>query len=133
MSAEAVVYSLLSQSAAITAVVGDKVYPTVLPQGVHPPAVVYDLISSVPWGAIDAATTTHLMRSRVQVSLVGPDYADLHSMRADVVAALRHQRGTIAGAQVHAILLDMEGPPSFDDDLGLWLRPIDFIVLHQQA
>lgn len=132
MSAEAVVYALLSGAGPVTSIVGTRVYPVVLPEGVKPPAVVYGLVSAMQPATVDATSPTHLMRSRVQVDLVGADFALLRTLRDAVVAALRFQRGVIASFFVHAITLDLEAPVTFDQPLALWHRPLDFIVLHQQ-
>lgn len=131
MSAEAVIYALLSSAAPVTGWVNDRIYPSMLPTGVQPPALVYSLVSAVPPAVMDATEPTHLTRSRVQVDLLGSDFANLRIVRDVVVAALRFQRGVIATFTVHAVTLDHEGPVTFDEALALWHRPIDFVVLHQ--
>ena len=130
MKAEAILYALLSGAGPVAAIVGARIYPGMLPQGVATPAIVVELISSVQAGRIDAAATTHLYRARMQVNLLGADYAVLYTLRAAVVAALRFQRGVIAGATVHTIAPDNEGPITYDEQLGLFHRPLDFVVHH---
>lgn len=137
MSAEAVVYALLTGAGPVTAIVGAgaaaRIYPAVLPQSVKPTpaAIVYSLVSAVPLPVMDTTSPTHLTRSRVQVDLLGADFAQLRTLRDAVVTALRFQRGLIATFQVIATWLDLEGPVTFDDQLGLWHRPVDFLLLHQ--
>jgi hypothetical protein len=133
VSAESIAYALLTADAGIAAAVGARVFPGVLPQGQTLPAIVFELVSATPLPVIDATVATHLMRSRVQINLLGPDYAALHTLRDTVVLAVRHQRGTIGGDVVHSTLLDYEGPVSFDDALQTWQRPIDLIITHQQT
>lgn len=134
MSAEAAVYALLSASAPVVAVVGDRIYPHHIPQEVRTlPALVYDLISAVPEGNIDALQATHVTQSRVQVSMIGRNAEVLHNtLRDAVVGALRNQRGTFGSTEVHAILLDHDGTPTFDPQSEIWHRPIDFFIIHQQ-
>jgi hypothetical protein len=133
VSAEAVTYALLSAASAVTAVVSDRIYPGQLPLEAQPPAIVYELIDAVPEGNIDTFEATHVTRSRVQVNLIAADYAVLHNtLRNAVVGAMRNQRGTFGGVVVHAIMLDHDGTPNFDQGVELWHRPIDFIIYHQQ-
>lgn len=132
MLAEAAAYALLSGAGAVTAIVQTRIYPVEVPMGQSMPALAYELVSAVPKGALDASAPTHLTRSRVRVNLVGADFDALRSLRDAVVSALRHQRGTFGGTEVHAVFLDYEGPVTFDQPLGLYTRPVDFMFLHQQ-
>lgn len=132
MLAEAAAYALLAGAGAITAIVGTRIYPVQVPLAQPAPAIAYELISAVTQGALDASAPTHLTRSRVRVNLLGGDYDTLRTLRTAVVTALRHQRGTFGGTEVHAVFLDYEGPVSFDQPLNLYTRPVDFIFLHQQ-
>lgn len=137
MSAEAVVYALLTGAGPVAAIVGSGagalVYPGLLPEGVKPTpaAIVYTLVSAMPMPAIDATAATHMTRSRVQVDLLSASYPQLRTLRDAVVAALRFQRGAIAGFQVVSVMLDLEGPVTHDEQLGLWHRPLDFVVIHE--
>jgi hypothetical protein len=49
------------------------------------------------------------------------------------VLALRNMRGTFGGTEVHAILLDHDGAPTWDEQAEMWHRPIDFVIYHQQT
>lgn len=135
MNAEDVIYALLTGAGAVTAIVSTRVYPVLVPQGVQlaGPTIAYELVSSARVPAIDATAPTHTTRSRVQVDLIAPEagWATLRQLRDAVVGALQHQRGAIAGVAVHAVLLAFEGPVTFDQQLGLWHRPLDFMVHHQ--
>lgn len=128
MKAEAVVYALLAGAGAVTSIVSTRIYPVVLPEGVATPAIVYELISSSHAPALDAQAATHLLTTRVQVNLIGSNYAQVRDLRTAVINALRYQRGAIAGATVHAVLPGFEGPVTFDSDLGLFHRPLDFVL-----
>lgn len=131
MNAEAAVYALLTGAGAVTSIVGTRVYPVVLPERQPTPAVVYELVAAVNQGRIDAQAATHLMRSRVQINLLSKDYAVLRTLREAVVSALRFQRGTVAGCVVHAITHEGDGPTSFDHELAVFHRYVDFHVFHE--
>lgn len=132
MLAEAAAYALLSGAGSVTGIVGTRIYPVQVPQGQSTPAIAYELISAVTQGALDASAPTHLTRSRIRVNLLGKDFDQVRTLRTAVVGALRHQRGTFGGTEVHAVFLDYEGPVAFDQPLDLYTRPVDFIFLHQQ-
>lgn len=132
MSAEDVIYALVSGAGPVTAIVGERIYPVVLAQGQPLPAIVYSLVTVTRPPAIDAAAPTHLARSRIQLDLMARDYPTLQALRAAVVAALQFQRGVIAGTTVHSVLHAGEGATQHDGELQVYYRPIDFIVTHQQ-
>lgn len=131
MSADAVVTALLAGAGAVTSLVGDRIYPVVLPQGKPTPAIVYEQVSLTRPPAIDAGAPTHLTQARMQVNLLGPDYAQLLALRNAVVLALQFQRGLIAATTVHSVQHSGEGPVMFDRGLELFHRSVDFIITHE--
>ena len=131
MEAEAVTYALLSGAGAVTAIVGTRIYPDVLPIRQPSPAIVFGLVSAVRSPALDAQASTHLMRSRVQVNLISKDHGVTRTLRAAVLAAMQFQRGAIGGATVHSVMHAGEGPVSYDQDLDLYHRPLDFLITHE--
>ena len=133
MEAEAITYALLSGAGPVTAVVGARIFPEMLPLKQPTPAIVYGLVSAVRVPAIDAQAATHLMRSRVQVNLISKDHTVTRTLRAAVLAAMQFQRGAIGGATVHSVLHAGEGPVSYDQDLDLYMRPIDFLITHEST
>lgn len=129
MTVESILYALLSGAGPVTSIVGTRIYPTMLPQGQGTPAIVIEQISSVQQSRIDAQATSHLYRARAQINLLGEQYPQLLTLRAAVINAARYARGSIAGATVHAVLPDAEGVVTFSEELGIFHRPLDFIVL----
>ena len=133
MEAENVTYALLSGAGPVTAVVGDRIYPEMLPLNKPTPAIVYGLVSAVRVAAIDAYAPTHLMRTRVQVNLISRDHGVTRTLRAAVLAAMQFQRGDIGGVTVHSVLHAGEGPVTHDQDLDLYHRPLDFLITHEST
>lgn len=128
MSAEAVVYSLLSNAAPVTALVGTRIYPGIAPEGTAAPWIVYELISNNRQPAIDAQAASHVTRSRVQVNLAAVAYATIKAMRATVIAATQFQRGTIGGVSVISVLPDGDGAIGFDGETSLFYQSIDLML-----
>lgn len=133
MNVDPVVYALLSGAGAVTAIVGTRIYPVMLPQSQPTPAIVYELISSPRLGVIDARDTTHLTRARVQINLLSADHTVLRTLRDAVMAAMQFERGSIGGVTVHSVLPAGEGPDSYDQPLRLYLRPLDFLITHESS
>ena len=131
MSAELVTFALLNGAGPVTSIVGTRIYPVRLPPKESTPAIVYELISAVRAPAIDAYAPTHMTRSRVQVNLISADFDVARNLRELVVAAMQFQRGLIGGVTVHSVLHAGEGPVSYDQQLGLYHRPIDFLITHE--
>ena len=130
MTCETAVYSLLNV-AGVTAIVGTRIYPIVLPVSVPTPAIVYELISSWRGGALDAYAATHLTHARVQVNLLSADHAVLLTMRAAVFAAMQFRRGALGGVTVHSVIPSGEGPDQYDPEMRLFLRPVDFTLTYE--
>jgi hypothetical protein len=135
MSASKVVYALLSGAGAITAIVGAgasaRIYPVILPQGQTVPAIVHEVITAYRPGAIDAYASTHLTVSRVQVNLITTDYPALLVLLEAAKAAMQFQRGVFGGVTVHSVLHAGEGLVQYDQQLGLYTQPIDFLITHE--
>ena len=133
MEAELVTYALLSGAGAVTAVVGTRIFPVMLPLRQPTPAIVYSLVDGVRVSTIDAQAATHLMRSRVQVDLISKDYVVTLTLRAAVLAAMQFKRGAIGGVTVHSVLHQPEGHVSYDQNLDLFTRPLDFLITHEST
>lgn len=128
MSAEAITYSLLTASTAVAAIVGDRIYPDHIPQGVAMPAIAFDVVSLQRLGKVSAASgATQLSRARVQINLVGPDLTALLALRQAVIEATEHQRGSFGGHQVHLTLHGGE-TSSHDVQLSLFHRTVDILI-----
>lgn len=133
MSAETVTYALLSGAGPVTAIVGTRIFPVILPEKQPTPALVYTLISGPRIGAIDAYAPTHLTRSRVQIDVMSADHAVSATLRDAVVAAMQFQRGVIGGTTVHSVIPadPLDQPVVYDKDLRLFVRPLDFFITHE--
>lgn len=131
MSAETAVYALLTGAGAVTSIAGTRIYPGVLPEGQPVPAVVFEHISAMRPGAIDAYAPTHLTRTRLQFNLLAADYATVKALRDAVRNALQFARGSLGGSTVHSVLYAGEGPDLFDQGLAVFSQSIDFLITHE--
>jgi hypothetical protein len=96
MNVREAIYSKLSGTSAITALVDYRIYPAALPQGVEYPAISYDLITQEP-GARAMGQDPALYYYRFQVSSWGQTLASAQSVADAVITALRDSSGTWGG------------------------------------
>lgn len=96
MTVEATLYDRLSNFAGLTALVGNRIYPVVLPEDVTYPAVTYKRMSTVP-NVSCMVEDTGLVRPRFQVAAWGSVYDDLVDIKEQVRSALK--RWSTTGVQ----------------------------------
>lgn len=132
MRAEKVIYTLLSGSDSVTGLVGTKIYPGRIPQNTTMPAVSYELVSGVDIAPINALAGGVLLRSRVQVNALARTYAEVKTIQEAIRGALLFKSGLIAGVRVIGITRELIGPDTRDDEIGLYLQGVDYLLTHDE-
>lgn len=133
MRAEKVTYTLLSNDSGVAALIAGRIYPGRLPQNTTMPALSYELVSSVDVLPITAVAGGVLLRSRVQVTGFAKNYSDLKTLLEAARKALLFQSGVIAGVRVIGITRELIGPDLREDDLGLYLQSVDYLITHDET
>ena len=133
MRAEQVVYTLLTGNAAVAALVGTKIYPGLIPQNTAMPAVTYELVSGVEILPINAQAGGVILRSRVQVSVLARTYTEVKNIQEAIRGALLFKSGLTAGVQVIAITRELIGSDERDDESGLYMQGVDYLLIHDEA
>lgn len=111
MATESDLYSDLTGDAGVSAVVGSRVYPGVLPDTASYPAIAYRVISATVIGGVCKAR-------RVQVDVYAQTYSDVKDGR-DAVEAL---------ADGKAAWQYLEGPDLYEEDTKLYHQAIDLVI-----
>ncbi|MER2537639.1 MAG: DUF3168 domain-containing protein [Azonexus sp.] len=132
MRAEAVIYSLLTVAAGVTALVGPRIYPQVIAQDQPYPAIMFHKISAIRMPHISASLGANLVEARIQVSAFAKSYPEVKTLAEEIRKALIYKSGTYAGVQVVAVLFDLEGPDQFDDSNRIYYQPLDFLITHYE-
>lgn len=90
---EAGLFSLLSNTPAIAALVGTRIYPVVLPTAPTLPALSYQIV-----GAMSKPTLNNsgFQRFRMQFDCWGQDYSDAVTLREALVKALNGYQGLLS-------------------------------------
>lgn len=131
MSAEKVVYNLLSTNAALKLIVPTaRMFAGVVPIGATYPALCYNLVSSSDITAI--GLTTIKSRSRIQVTVVAKSYPDVKALADKVRIACNLKRGTFNGVVTDSVIMDNIGADYRDDETGVFYSTVDFNIVHNR-
>lgn len=136
MSGLEILMHLLLASGAVHQCVGTRCFPVVVPQGQSAPAITVRSISRLPRNTLGLAEANVHVRERLQVTAVcgRDDYPQLPALRRAVLQACASQRlAALGDASRIVVLADAAGPELFDDEVGLYVAPQDFLVSWQEA
>lgn len=135
MSAERIIYSLLSSAPGVTAIVSNRIYPLALPEGKALPAIVYDIVAQqerVPLSGV--STTRHITaHARVTAVFAANDYAALVGLFSAAKNACRLINGTVASIQNVTALIGAQGQDMFDAERQLCLRTFDVRLMFNES
>ena len=132
MRAERVIYTLLTGSSAVTDLVEAKIYPGRIPQNITMPAISYEMVSGMEMAPINAQAGGVLLRSRVQVNVLARTYEEVKTIQEAIRHVLLFKSGLIAAVRVIGITRDLIGPDERDDELGLYMQGIDYLLIHDE-
>jgi hypothetical protein len=119
----------LQATAAVTALVGARIYPQAAPQGTTADYVTYELVGGT--NVQDMSGDGGLRRARVSFLCHAATYANAKAAAAAIQNALEGFRGTMQGVSVGALLLEMEADAGFDDELRMHVVAVDFRMFYQ--
>jgi hypothetical protein len=134
MSAERITYSLLSGSSAVTAIVGQRIYPMSLPEGQPLPCVVYDVVGQFERQTLTGNEATRLITAQVRVTAVASAnaYASLVPLFNATKSAMRLVNGTAAGINNVLSLITSQGQDLFDNERQLCIRTVDVKLMFNE-
>ena len=123
-AAGSVIYSLLSSNGALSAQVGTRIYPDIAPQNTAFPFCVYTEISTDPTDTKDGASKLDV--KRLQIDVYSRSYDTTNTIAELVRAVLDRYSGTNSGVNVDKIWYDDEQTGSYDADMYVFWRSLDF-------
>lgn len=131
MSAEKVIYNLLSTDTALKAIVPtSRMYAGVIPIDATYPALCYNLVSSVDVTAIEL--TTMKSRSRIQVTAVATSYPAVKALVDKIRVACNLKRGVFNTVVTDSVIMDNIGADYRDDETGVFYSTLDFNIVHNR-
>lgn len=127
MMLEKAIYSYISTYPGLTALVGNRIYPLVIPQNPTYPAVAYSRVSRVYEKDLSG---TAWNQSRMQFSVYARKYSDAKAVVEQIRAAFRDYRGKINGIDV--MLADISNEVDlYEPDTALFHVSIDILIIHK--
>lgn len=128
MTLEEALVSHLEVDAGVSALVGTRIYPLVVPQDADLPAIAYQRISGPREYALDGHTGA--ARARVQVTSVAESYSGAKALSVAVRAAMRSFRG-VGDLRVEAVFEENE-VDSWQDRFNAPVVMQDFMIRYQE-
>jgi|SRR5688572_2577699 len=137
-SAEAALYSLLTTGSPnpVAALVGTRVYPLVLPQGVSYPAIRVQRISTPRSQYRTMDGRAGYASPRMQVDAYALTHAGAIAVAQAIYAMLEGYHATVGGLRIDAISTDDEGA-DIEEGVGpggapLYRQRLDLVVYHAE-
>lgn len=122
MRIEEALSTKLRSTAAVSALVGNRIYPGKAPQGTTSAYVVYDLLGGENVGAHDGFTG--LRSGRISFACCAPKYGEAKAVAEAVRLALAGWRG-VQGALEISVPQVFEDEDLWDDTLSLYVIVVD--------
>lgn len=119
------IYTLLAADAAVTALVGTRIYPNTLPQVSAYPCIIYGQVDEQYLETKDAAI---LNGYRQQIDIYAPDYAMAQAIAQAVKTALHWTRATIEGLGTLRLKLLDASDALWEDEKQLFHVVQDFAL-----
>lgn len=107
------IYSILTSDSAVSAIVGNRVYPQIAAQGAAFPFVVYVLQDTSPSDTKSGVST--LDEVRYDIVVASESYAEASDLTNKIRTALDRYTGTVSGVVIDSIQfidLDVDNDPA---------------------
>lgn len=118
------VYNLLTANAALTALVGARIYPLRTPQAVQAPFLIYYL-EDEPIDTKDGIATQELYT--LQITAFATGYETIQSIRAAIKTALDRKYGTVVSNKIDTIVYN-DSRDGYDDNAKLYKVDLSFDI-----
>ena len=135
MSVEAAIVELITESASVTSLIDDRIYPNIIPEEESLPAVAYNEISGYNTRQTNDSTTG-LVRARYQLTAINDKANGGYSVLCDIRDAIRTlclatrnatSYGSINIDHIEVSTVDM---PSLESSTILYGKVIDLIIYY---
>jgi len=123
------IFDLFTNDAGISALVGTRVFPTVMQQGVDMPAICYTIITSSRYEAL--TQDTDLVDNLVQIDCYSETYPEVRSVYQAVRAALQRYQGTNAAIEIVDAVIDDERDIR-EEETKLFRTSVDYLITFRE-
>ncbi|GLQ31663.1 DUF3168 domain-containing protein [Litoribrevibacter albus] len=125
---ETAIYTLLTESAGLTALVNDRIQHHVLGNDATYPALTYFVPADTPDQPITGASYTN--RALIQVDVWSEDSLEAGLVAAEVISALRNYKGTKSGVRVLLIRFE-EQSSDYEQTTQHYRRTIELTAYYE--
>jgi len=133
MIIEEVLYAYLTNCAGLTALVGDRIYPIILPQKISFPAVTYQRISGIR--EYSQSGPSGLAHPRFQFSCWAKKYQEAKAIAEQVRLALDGYKGMMGGpdgVRVDAVYIE-DDHDIYDPETKIYHIALDVVIWHEEV
>jgi len=130
MKIEEALFSHLRNYIPLAGLVGERIYPLVLPRGSALPALTYQKISQTKERTL--GNSSKITRARFQVSCWAASYAEGKEVAAQVQAALQDYCGLMGGDKgVQVLDVNVVGERDiYESDASVYHLPLDVMIIY---
>lgn len=134
MSGVAIIRQLLTERAAVTAIVpAAKIFGGTVPQATILPALGVSEVGSNEQSTTARRLVTKMIRERVQVTALAKDYGTMKRLLKAAALGAGVHTGTVLGYRVRSILPEGTNPEIPPADDGIYEQSRDFMVTFIEA
>ncbi|MGB9780621.1 DUF3168 domain-containing protein [Caldanaerobacter sp.] len=127
MMLEQAIYGYVSTHAGVTALVGNRIYPLLLPQNPTYPAIVYSRVSRIYEKDLSGTVWN---QSRIQFSCYAKKYSEAKAVAEQLRSAFRDYRGKIGDIDI--MVADVTNEIDlYEPDTALFNVSIDVLIKHK--
>jgi hypothetical protein len=126
---EEAVVDILTNDGGVSALIGTRCYPYLVPQDQALPAVAYQKISGSPFYAHDGEAG--LSQARIQINNVDDDYAGAKALARAVRSALSAYTGTAATVKLDGAFLQIE-VDGFGEGNQIYVVRQDYLITFEE-
>lgn len=130
MNIEEALFAYLQTKPDVTSIVGNRVYPMLLPQGSEYPAIVYQRISGMRVRSHSGPSS--LAYPRIQFSCWAQTYSDAKRLAERLRVSLDGYRGTVGDMNIQAIFVEND-IDLYDAGVSLYRTIVDAKVWHEEV
>lgn len=112
--------AVLEGNAGVSALVGARIYPLILPQRVTLPAIRYQVISTLPQPTHNGASG--LRQYRIQLSVHAATYSAAQAVAEALHTALDGKKAVFGSGTSCTVANDV---PGYDEESGQYMRHVD--------
>jgi len=127
VTARRAIWKRLTEDPGVTALVGDRIYYQVRPDGAFYPCIVLNVVSVVPRRDLDGVAW---IETRIQVTAMAQTEAVAEDVTTAVRQVLEGLQGPVAGLDVIEARVE-QGVVIYQEDTGQTHHHVDVVIIHK--